>query len=152
MQVLNIVVRGPGKLSLNYILFDPSEGSLINKGDGQPVTNSGFTITLPAELTSTLKPGRYQLLLTASSDAISTVAEGIKLIEASATPPTTSVPTTTPGQVPVSGLDPTVFVGAAGAVGAVLVAFLLLRMTRKMSEAAWQPNKPLTGYVDTPFV
>ena len=62
MQVLNIDVRGPGKLSLNYILFDPSKSSLINKGDAEPVTNTSFTINLPADLTSTLKPGNYQLL------------------------------------------------------------------------------------------
>ena len=134
MQVLNIVVRGPGKLSLNYILFDTSKGSLINKGDGQPVTNSGFTITLPADLTSTLRPGSYQLLLTTSSDAISTVAECTKLIEASTTPQTTSVPTTTPGQVPVSGLNPALLVAAVGAVGAVLVTLLLFR--RKAGKSA----------------
>lgn len=126
-----VQVKGPGELSLRYILFDPAKGQLIKSGEGQRVTNNSFSVTFPSELTSTLVPGRYQLLVTASSDAISIVSERVKLVDASTTAPTTSVPSTVPGQVPAPSVDPTLLIGAAGAVGAVLVAVLLLRRSRK---------------------
>ena len=122
-----VEIRGPGQLNLSYILFDPAKGVLIRKGDAQRLTNTSFTVNLPAELTSKLEPGSYQLILTASSDAISIVAEQGKLVAASTTPPTTSVPTTAPGQLPALGFNPTVLLGAAGAVVVVLVTVLLLR-------------------------
>ncbi|MBI3116842.1 MAG: hypothetical protein HYZ12_05860, partial [Thaumarchaeota archaeon] len=93
----NVQVRGPGILDLSYVLYDPASGAVIQKGDAQRVSNSSFVIALPSELTSKIEPGSYQLVLTASSDSISIVAERGKLVEASTTAVTTTSVVTSGG-------------------------------------------------------
>ena len=72
---LPVTVTGPGALSLQYTLIDPSAGALVTTGNGEGGEGGQFTVNVDPNATSTLFPGLYQLYLLASSDAISQVAE-----------------------------------------------------------------------------
>ncbi len=121
-----VEVRGPGQLSLAYVLFDPSKGLQISRGEANRLEGNRFVIELPRDLTSSIEPGSYQLLLTAFSDAVSIVDERVQAITASTTQVTTTIPTTPPGQIP-SVFDPTLVIGGAGAAVVVLALLLVLR-------------------------
>ena len=68
-------MKGPGKLSLDYVLVDPAANKVVASGAGTPGANGAFTVALDAKTTSALFPSVYQLYVLASTDAISQVAE-----------------------------------------------------------------------------
>jgi len=72
---LPVTVSGPGALSLQYTLIDPSAGAVVTTGNGEGGESGQFTVNVDPNATATLFPGFYQLYLLASSDAISQVAE-----------------------------------------------------------------------------
>lgn len=76
-QPINVplTVKGPGKLSIEYILVDPAANKVVASGNGAPGANGDFTVALDTKVTSNLFPSVYQLYVLASSDAISQVAE-----------------------------------------------------------------------------
>lgn len=135
----DVQVRGPGILNLSYVLFDPASGAVIEKGSAQPVANGSFVISLPSALTSKIGPGSYQLVLTASSDAISIVAERDKLLEASTTAVNTSSVVTTGGVPSGTGLEQPqaqsfnfiLLAGGVAAVGAAIAGAVFVRRRRR---------------------
>jgi peptide/nickel transport system substrate-binding protein len=69
-------VKGPGRLGLRYLLVDPSTRSVVTTGEARPGTGEGeFVVSLPAELTTKLFPGLYQMSLVAYSDSIAFVVD-----------------------------------------------------------------------------
>jgi peptide/nickel transport system substrate-binding protein len=72
---LQVHVNGPGTISLQYTLIDPSAGTVVTSGQGEGGDGGNFTVNPDPNVTSTLFPGLYQLYLLASSDAIAQVAE-----------------------------------------------------------------------------
>ena len=75
-------VQGPGELGVRYILVDPVTGSKVTSGDAQAVSPTQYTIQLPAEATAAIRPGLYDLFITAFSDEVSSLAERKITIEA----------------------------------------------------------------------
>jgi hypothetical protein len=71
----SLTVAGPGALSVQYILVDPSQATIVTSGAATDAGGGNFTVAIPAEATATLFPGPYQLYLLASSDQISQVVE-----------------------------------------------------------------------------
>ena len=72
---VDVHVAGPGTLALRYLLIDPASDKVVTSGDAVAGADGGFSVTLPADVTSGLFPGPYKLDLAASSDAIALVAE-----------------------------------------------------------------------------
>jgi peptide/nickel transport system substrate-binding protein len=129
-----IDVKGPGELNLNYILFDPAKGILITKGDARRVTNSSFIVTLPADLTSKLQPGRYQLSLSAFSDAISIIARQEKLLDTRTIVVIgtgNQIITNTTTKETASAQDSTIFL-IAGGIAAAIVTILFIRKRKEL--------------------
>ncbi len=73
--VISASVSGPGTVGLQYLLLDPAVGEVITSGRATDAGDGTFTLTLPADLTSTLFPGFYQLYLAAESDALALISE-----------------------------------------------------------------------------
>jgi peptide/nickel transport system substrate-binding protein len=73
--VISATVSGPGTVGLQYLLLDPAVGEVITSGQATDAGDGTFTLTLPADLTSTLFPGFYQLYLAAESDALALISE-----------------------------------------------------------------------------
>ncbi|MFL5761326.1 MAG: ABC transporter substrate-binding protein [Thermomicrobiales bacterium] len=72
---LTVQVSGPGTLSLQYALVDPSAGEIVPNGSGNASGDAnGFTVNIDSSVTSGLFPGLYQLYLAASSDQVAEVA------------------------------------------------------------------------------
>ncbi|MBI4199472.1 MAG: hypothetical protein HY535_03250 [Chloroflexi bacterium] len=82
--IINVDVRGPGQLSVQYLLLDPLTGKLVAQGEAKRVGDSQYTIQLPEQVTSGMKAGPYQLFVTASSDQVSSLAERRVALEARA--------------------------------------------------------------------
>jgi peptide/nickel transport system substrate-binding protein len=74
---LNVQVNGPGTLALQYALVDAAAGEIVEGASGNASGGEGgaFTVSIGADVTSTLFPGLYQLYLAASSDEVAEVAE-----------------------------------------------------------------------------
>ncbi|MGI8477359.1 MAG: ABC transporter substrate-binding protein [Thermomicrobiales bacterium] len=72
---LPVTITGPGKLSLEYTLIDPSKGEVVDSGAAQGGDAGAFTVAVDPAKTATLFPGVYQLYLLASSDAIAEVVQ-----------------------------------------------------------------------------
>jgi len=72
---LNVTVEGPGELALRYILVDPAQGTVAASGEATPGEPGNFTVSIGADVTSTLFPSLYQLYLLASSDVLAQVGE-----------------------------------------------------------------------------
>jgi peptide/nickel transport system substrate-binding protein len=72
---LQVKVNGPGTLSLQYTLIDPSAGATVTSGAAEPADAGTFNVNLDPNVTATLFPGVYQLYVLASSDAIAQVSE-----------------------------------------------------------------------------
>ncbi|MCZ6614354.1 MAG: ABC transporter substrate-binding protein [Chloroflexi bacterium] len=94
---INVEVQGPGQLGVRYILVDPVTGSKVTSGDAQAVSPTQYTIQLPAEATAAIRPGLYDLFITAFSDEVSSLAERKITIEAT-TGEVSPVATPTPVQ------------------------------------------------------
>jgi hypothetical protein len=69
-----VTVDGPGTLSLQYWLVDPTQGAVVTQGAAEGGDTS-FTVAVGADITGTLFPGLYQLWLLAASDQMATVTE-----------------------------------------------------------------------------
>ncbi|HEV2106996.1 MAG TPA: hypothetical protein VGR16_01890, partial [Thermomicrobiales bacterium] len=69
-----VTVNGPGALTLDYVLIDPTTGGVIASGraEGDGVQ---FTVSIGTDVTATLFPSVYQLYLLAASDELSRVTE-----------------------------------------------------------------------------
>ncbi len=73
---IKVTVNGPGRLDLHYLLLDPAVSSVVTKGEAEAGSKTGeFIISLPANVTSRLFPGLYQLYLVACSDAAAFVED-----------------------------------------------------------------------------
>jgi peptide/nickel transport system substrate-binding protein len=68
-------VDGPGELSMRYLLLDPAVGEVVEQGEAAAVGEGQFSVTIPADVTSSLFPGFYELYLAAESDALAQVSE-----------------------------------------------------------------------------
>jgi peptide/nickel transport system substrate-binding protein len=74
--VVSATVSGPGTLGMKYLVLDPAEGTIVSEGDAEAGSAAGeFSVTIPADVTSTLFPGFYELYLAASSDQLAQVTE-----------------------------------------------------------------------------
>ena len=97
----NITLQGPGEVEVRYLLFDPVAGKTIASGEARRVSATQYAIELSSEITAGLVPGPYHLLVVASSDQVSSLAERRVDIEAvtgevSPLPTPTPAPTETP--------------------------------------------------------
>jgi len=141
---IDVSLRGPGKLALRYLLFDPATGSVLQVGDAEPVNDSEFVISLRAEDTARLQPGLYQLLLAAYSDELAQMVErrvdleaGMEVaapVEETSTPTREALPTVpaAPEQlVPSTSPILIVIVILVLVVGVGLLVFLLIRRRRQ---------------------
>ena len=74
---IDATVQGPGTVGLRYVIVDPSNGQVIEKGEATPTgTPGGFAVTLGADVTTNLFPGSlYKLSLAAYSDSVALVSE-----------------------------------------------------------------------------
>jgi peptide/nickel transport system substrate-binding protein len=63
-------VSGIPSLHVKYLIKDPITGEIIDVGDASSVTATRFVITLPANFTSNLKTGLYELTLAAYSEEV----------------------------------------------------------------------------------
>jgi peptide/nickel transport system substrate-binding protein len=70
-----VKVTGPGNISLQFTLVDPSAGTVVTSGNADAGGGGQFTVNVDPNATAALFPGLYQLYLLASSDAIAQVAE-----------------------------------------------------------------------------
>ena len=74
--VVTASVIGPGTVGLQYLLLDPALGEVVVSGPADPGATAGdFSVTIPADITSTLFPGFYELYLAADSDVLAQVTE-----------------------------------------------------------------------------
>jgi peptide/nickel transport system substrate-binding protein len=82
---IDVTVQGDGTLALDYLLIDPSNGTVMAKGSADPGTTPGtFTVNIGADITGQLFPSLYKLDLAASSDATALVSE--QLVDVEVTP------------------------------------------------------------------
>jgi len=72
---LNVTVKGPGTLALQYALVDAAAGEIVASGNAEGGDGGAFTVAIGSDVTSALFPGLYQLYLAASSDEVAEVAE-----------------------------------------------------------------------------
>ena len=79
---INMELQGPGQLGVRYILVDPVTGSKVTSGDAQAVSPTQYTIQLSGDTTAAIRPGLYDLFVTAFSDEVSSLAERKISIEA----------------------------------------------------------------------
>ncbi len=87
-QPLDVLVTadGPGVLGLRYVWADPATGNVVKAGEATgPDASGAFSVSFSAGETAALAPGLYRLSLIAYSDELSTVAERLLTVEASAT-------------------------------------------------------------------
>ena len=100
---INIELRGPGRVSVQYLLLDPVLGQTLASGDAQSVSATQFTIELSSATTAGLERGLYHLFVIASSDEVSSLAERrIDLEAASGEVSPLSTATAAPSPVPAS--------------------------------------------------
>ncbi len=71
-----VTVRGPGRLGLRFLLYDPVTRSVVTQGEADAGAGSGaFNVSLSRQVTAGLFPGYYQLRLVAYSDSVATVVD-----------------------------------------------------------------------------
>lgn len=68
-------VVGPGKLSMQYVLFDPATSKVVRSGNAEAASATRFTVRLDAATTGSLATGVYQLSLALISDDIASLSE-----------------------------------------------------------------------------
>jgi peptide/nickel transport system substrate-binding protein len=73
--VVTATITGPGTVGLQYLLLDPAVSEVVVTGQAQQDGENGFVVTIPADVTSTLFPGFYELYLAAGSDSLARIAE-----------------------------------------------------------------------------
>lgn len=57
--IIEVEVSGPGKLGVNYLLFDPVKSKVLKTGEAEAISPTRFLLHLSPEQTSAL-PGRYR--------------------------------------------------------------------------------------------
>lgn len=68
-------VRGPGNITLRYLLLDPSSNKVLFSGQTKAAKAGDLSLSLDASATKGLKAGLYRLFIAASSDSIAAIAE-----------------------------------------------------------------------------
>jgi peptide/nickel transport system substrate-binding protein len=69
-----ISLSGPGQPGLRYLLLDTATRQVVQQGEAD-ASEGGFTVRLPAETTTGLEGGLYQLVLAGYSDQLSQITE-----------------------------------------------------------------------------
>jgi peptide/nickel transport system substrate-binding protein len=112
---VSIRAEGPGDLALNYLVIDPSTGTVISKGAASSKGQGEFDLTLPGSQTAGMTARTYQLILAASSSELSAVTQRVISVESSGgvlvtttpTPTTTLTTTVQPPTTPATTETPT---------------------------------------------
>ena len=79
---VDVQLQGPGQLGVRYLFFDPVGGRVVATGEAQRVSATQFSVALSPQQTAQLEPGFYDLVVTAYSDEVSSLAERRLSIEA----------------------------------------------------------------------
>ncbi len=72
---IEVELKGPGKLGLQYLLFDPASGQIVKTEEAEQLSPTEFKIHFSSQETEKLLPGIYQLFLLAYSDKMSSPLE-----------------------------------------------------------------------------
>jgi peptide/nickel transport system substrate-binding protein len=75
-------LKGPGKLSLHYLLVDAATDKIISQGDATAAGANQFSVKLTEDETFELDFGLYRLILAATSDQLAQLTERQVEIEA----------------------------------------------------------------------
>ncbi|MBI2184374.1 MAG: hypothetical protein HYU39_05380 [Thaumarchaeota archaeon] len=158
-----VQVTGPGSIGVRFSLIDQAQSLEVFSGTAQRTAQDSFTVQIPADATSRLKAGQYQLVLTAFSDQLSYVSERTQAVAATVSPPatttttttqpstqtqptTTTTVTTTPTRTTTTetrsqtqpqtalGGQETMLIGAAGAIILIIVVIVVWRLKAKPSQ------------------
>ena len=70
-----VTIEGPGQISLDYLLTDPSRGTIISSGKYPYQDKDTFEITIPKDVSLDLDESTYHLFLLAASDELARVVE-----------------------------------------------------------------------------
>jgi hypothetical protein len=68
-------VTGPGTVGLQYILIDPAVGDVVTSCRADDAGDGTFAVTIPADITTTMFPGFYELYMAADSDTLARISE-----------------------------------------------------------------------------
>ncbi len=70
-----VAINGPGQISLEYLLIDPSKGTLVHSGEYPYQDKGDFEIIIPRDISASLDASTYHLFLLAASDELAKVVE-----------------------------------------------------------------------------
>ncbi len=122
---VDVAISGPGTLSLRYALFNPVSRQVTASGEAAPGPAGQFRVELPAQQTSSLKPGPYQLFLTAFSQQLASPTERRVDIQVLATAPQATPTVTAPPGTPKPAASPTPAVQSGGGFPLGIVAVVV---------------------------
>ena len=131
---INIEISGPGGLGADYLLFDPSLGTILKTGEAVRASPTSFTVQLSSQETSAMQTGIYYLYILANSDSISSLAERRRDIEVTTdsgtTPPTNGTTPTNGGTTTEpsdGGMSPIIIIIPITLLVAGGIAYFILR-------------------------
>ena len=70
-----VEINGPGRVSLDYLLVNPSIGTIVHSGRYPYQDKGDFEITIPGDISIDLDASTYHLFLVAASDELAKVVE-----------------------------------------------------------------------------
>ncbi len=101
-NVLNVTVSAVGNPEAYVYLINPATGQIIYETFASSTTPGVLTVTIPSNVTATLTPGTYELLLYAFTNVVQIPTQYVTSLTVSPPPPTTVTPTVTTHAVTMS--------------------------------------------------
>jgi len=92
---VDVELAGPTPLGVKYLIRDTRTGAILKSGSGTAVTATKFTIDLPADFTSSLNVGVYEITIAGYSDVVAFVTAEKRYFDVMKPVPTLTITTPT---------------------------------------------------------
>jgi peptide/nickel transport system substrate-binding protein len=141
---VDLELAGPTPLGVKYLIRDTRTGAILRSGYGTAVSPTKFTIDLPADFTSSLNVGVYEITIAGYSDVVAFVTAEKRYFDVMKPVPTLTITTptlTTPGTITTTVAPTLTFttempsvvanayigIGVGLVVGVIVLAVVLMR-------------------------
>ncbi|MGB9726942.1 MAG: ABC transporter substrate-binding protein [Nitrososphaeria archaeon] len=141
---VDVELAGPTPLGVKYLIRDTRTGAILKSGSGTAVSPTKFTIELPADFTSSLNVGVYEITVAGYSDVVAFVSAEKRYFDVMKPVPTLTITTptlTSPGTVTTTVAPTLTFttempsavgsayigIGVGLVIGVVVLAVVLMR-------------------------